>query len=76
MSSDDLMLLVALGVALLVWGGLFFYLWRLDALAHELRRRLERIEPPTHATPPIPSATLTRNDPSESGHMPPQMADK
>jgi len=32
---------VALAVALAVWFALFLYLWRLDAQAQDLRRRLE-----------------------------------
>jgi CcmD family protein len=47
---------VALGVALAVWVGIFVYLWRLDAQAQELRRKLDR--QPDTATPPAPTATL------------------
>jgi CcmD family protein len=49
----------ALAVALVVWLGIFIFLWRLDRQARELRRQLEqrpRVEPPA------PRATLeTRN---------------
>jgi CcmD family protein len=47
---------VALAVALAVWVGIFVYLWRLDAQANDLRRRLEQqgdYEPAA-----APSATL------------------
>lgn len=55
---------VALAVALTVWIGLFIYLWRIDAQARELKRRLER-DQQREVTPP-PTATLRRNNaPSE-----------
>lgn len=47
---------VAMAVALAVWIGIFVYLWRIDAHARELRRRLERLPTPEHA--PQPTATL------------------
>jgi len=54
---------VALAVALAVWLGIFAYLWRLDAQARELRRRLdsqsERVEQPA------PTATLRAQKPVE-----------
>ena len=49
----------ALSVALVVWLGIFTFLWRLDRQARELRRRLDQ-RPRTEA--PTPRATLeTRN---------------
>lgn len=47
---------VALAVALSVWLGIFVYLWRLDAQARDLRRRLER--QPEREAAHAPTATL------------------
>lgn len=47
---------VALAVALSVWIGIFVYVWRLDAQARELRRKLESRTPGESAS--APSATL------------------
>ena len=47
---------VAMAVALAVWIGIFIYLWRIDAQARELRRRLDS-EPKRQAAP-APSARL------------------
>lgn len=47
---------VALAVALAVWVGVFIYLWRLDAQARELRRRLDN--QPTREVIATPTATL------------------
>jgi CcmD family protein len=53
---------VALAVALSVWIGIFVYLWRLDAQARELRRRLDS-QPAQKATA-APTATLrTQKEP-------------
>jgi CcmD family protein len=50
---------MALAVALVVWIGLFVFLWRIDRQARELRARLD--EQP-RAEPAAPHATLeTRN---------------
>ena len=49
----------ALSVALVVWLGIFTFLWRLDRQARELRRQIEQ-RPRAYA--PAPRATLeTRN---------------
>ena len=49
----------ALSVALVVWLGIFTFLWRLDRQARELRRQLDQRP---HAEAPTPRATLeTRN---------------
>ena len=49
----------ALSVALVVWLGIFTFLWRLDRQARELRRRLDQ-RPRAEAS--VPRATLeTRN---------------
>jgi len=45
----------ALAVALVVWIGIFAFLWRLDRLARELRRRLDQAP---RAEAPAPRATL------------------
>ncbi len=51
----------ALAVALVVWLGIFAFLWRLDRQAQELRRRLDQPARPEAAAP---RATLeTRNPP-------------
>lgn len=54
---------VALAVALAVWLGIFAYLWRLDAQARELRRRLDAT--PERAEQPAPSATLRAQKPAD-----------
>lgn len=54
---------VAMAVALSVWIGIFVYLWRIDAQARELRRRLD--SQPQREAAPAPSATL-RAQPRES----------
>jgi CcmD family protein len=46
---------VALAVALVVWVGIFAFLWRLDRQARELRRQLDQRP---HAEAPAPRATL------------------
>jgi CcmD family protein len=49
----------ALAVALVVWLGIFTFLWRLDRQARELRRQLDQRP---RAEAPAPRATLeTRN---------------
>jgi len=49
----------ALSVALVVWLGIFAFLWRLDRQARELRRQIEQRP---RADAPTPRATLeTRN---------------
>ena len=49
----------ALSVALVVWLGIFMFLWRLDRQARELRRQLEQRP---RADAPAPRAMLeTRN---------------
>lgn len=47
---------VALIVALAVWFGIFFYLWRLDAQARQLRHRIETL--PEQEIAPTSVATL------------------
>jgi CcmD family protein len=46
---------VAMAVVLVVWLGIFAFLWRIDRQARELRRRLD--EEPA-AVQPAPRATL------------------
>jgi CcmD family protein len=46
----------ALAVALVVWIGVFVFLWRIDQHAQELRRQLDRPQP--EARPEAPRATL------------------
>ncbi|KPV49351.1 hypothetical protein SE17_33135 [Kouleothrix aurantiaca] len=41
----------ALAVALVVWVGIFAFLWRLDRQAQELRRRLDQPARPEAAAP-------------------------
>ena len=53
-------LVAAMAVALVVWIGIFVFLWRLDRQARELRRRLD--QRPNAEAPSAPRATLeTRN---------------
>lgn len=47
---------VATAVALAVWIGIFVYLWRIDAQARELRRRLD--QQPAREEVRMPTATL------------------
>ncbi len=47
---------VAFIVTLSVWIGIFVYLWRIDAQARELQRRLDRQPEPQQRS--TPSATL------------------
>ncbi|MEN9935489.1 MAG: hypothetical protein RLZZ387_2068 [Chloroflexota bacterium] len=47
----------ALAVALAVWIGIFVFLWRIDQVTRELRRKLDQ-EAPTQAT--APRATLEK----------------
>lgn len=47
---------VAMAVALSVWIGLFVYLWRIDAQARELRRKLD--SQPQREQASVPTATL------------------
>lgn len=55
---------VSLAVALVVWIGIFAFLWRLDRQARELRQRLEQAP---RAEQPAPRATIeTRNRPAEA----------
>ena len=51
---------IAMAVVLVVWIGIFVYLWRVDALAHELRRRLDSQPEPSPTAEP--TATLTRRE--------------
>lgn len=64
MNDAGITIYIVLFVALAVWGGIFFYLWRIDTLAQELRRRLDN-QQPHEATPPTPRATLERRPPGE-----------
>ncbi|NJN67355.1 MAG: CcmD family protein [Chloroflexaceae bacterium] len=65
MNETETALYIAMAVALIVWLGLFVYLWRLDGQARDLRRRLERYEhQPQHEPRPAPTATLERRTPS------------
>jgi CcmD family protein len=52
---------VSLAVALVVWIGIFTFLWRLDRQARELRQRLEQAP---RAEQPAPRATME----SRKGH--------
>jgi CcmD family protein len=49
---------VAMAVALSVWITVFVYLWRIDAQARELKRRID--QQPTAVMQNTPNATLTR----------------
>jgi CcmD family protein len=49
---------VAMSVALVVWIGIFVFLWRIDSAARELRRRLDNA-PPAERTS-APRATLEK----------------
>jgi CcmD family protein len=48
---------MALAVALVVWIGIFVFLWRIDQATRELRRALDQEAPPEE---PAPRATLER----------------
>jgi CcmD family protein len=47
----------ALAVALVVWSGIFAFLWRLDRQARELRRQLDAAP---RAEAPAPRATIEK----------------
>jgi hypothetical protein len=47
---------IALAAALAVWIGIFIFLWRVDQLAQELRRKLDQA--PASDQPAAPRATL------------------
>ena len=49
----------AMAVALVVWLGIFAFLWRLDRQARELRRQLDAAP---EAETPAPRATLERRN--------------
>lgn len=54
---------VAMAVALACWIGIFVYLWRIDAQAREMRRKLDNA--PQRDSAPVPTATL-RAQPREN----------
>ncbi len=56
----------ALAVALVVWLGIFAFLWRIDRQARELRRRLD--EGP-RAEPAAPHATIEARNGSAQARM-------
>jgi hypothetical protein len=59
---------VALAVALVVWAGLFAFLWRVDQQAQELRRKLDQtamVEPRES-----PRATIESRRPGSSAATP------
>lgn len=49
---------VAMSVALLVWIGIFLYLWRIDGELRELKRRISATPP--DVPPTMPQAILER----------------
>lgn len=57
----------ALAVALVVWIGIFTFLWRLDRQTRELRQRLDQAP---RAEAPAPRATLE----TRAAHPPARMA--
>ena len=56
----------ALSVALVVWLGIFTFLWRLDRQARELRRQLDQRP---RAEAPAPRATLEARNGSAQARM-------
>lgn len=66
MNDSGITISIVLFVSLSVWAGIFFYLWRIDSLARELRRKLEQHQSTDVNDPsPTPKATLERRTPSE-----------
>lgn len=63
---------VAMAVALVVWLGVFTYLWRIDQATRELHRQLDK-----HITPgePAPRVTLERRQ-QISGNRQQEMSDQ
>lgn len=55
LNDSGLAIYMSLAVALVVWIGIFVFLWRLDRQARELRRRLEQAP---RAEQPAPRATI------------------
>lgn len=67
-------LYVAMAVALAVWIGIFVYLWRIDAQARELRRKLDRLPIPDQQA--VTTATLHVQRPSAAvGRQPAELVD-
>lgn len=52
---------MSLAVALVVWVGIFVFLWRLDVQARELRRKFEQAP---RTEPAAPRVTLETRQPS------------
>ena len=61
LQNEGLAIYVSLTVSLVVWIGIFVFLWRLDRQAREMRRRLEQAP---RAEQPAPRATIE----SRKGH--------
>lgn len=59
---------VALAVALVVWAGLFIFLWRIDQQAQELRRKLDAQPHQGHGDPPRATIEVRRTDSSTTTH--------
>ena len=55
LNDSGLAIYMSLAVALVVWIGIFVFLWRLDRQARELRRRLEQAP---RAEQPAPRTTI------------------
>lgn len=55
---------IALAVALVVWIGLFIFLWRVDQQAQELRRMLDQA--PAEGQNAAPRATIETRRPGSS----------
>jgi CcmD family protein len=59
---------IALAVALVVWIGIFAFLWRLDGATRELRRRLDSAPPIER--PGSPRATLEKRGAASGASLP------
>jgi CcmD family protein len=55
LNDSGVAIYVSLAVALVVWVGIFTFLWRLDRQARELRRKIEQAP---QAEQPAPRATI------------------
>jgi CcmD family protein len=65
LENPEVAMYISLAVALAVWIGIFIYLWRLDALARDLRQKLDR-EQTERSPASTPTATLERRTPTEN----------
>ncbi len=62
LSNPSIAIYTALAVALVVWLAIFAFLWRLDAQARELQRKIEQAP---REEPAVPRVTMERRPTTE-----------